>query len=290
MIAIEVLDPGPLALVQDAGRPGLSRLGVGASGAMDRGALALANRLAGNPQHAAGLELLFGAARFRAEERLWIALTGAWVDARVDGRPVEPHTATAIPAGATLDLGSPTHGARVYLAVRGGIDLPPVLGSRSRDTLAALGPAPLAAGARVPVGPEPALPVPAVDVVPVGPPPDGEVTLGIRPGPRRDRFADSAWAALLEAAWTVTPRSDRTGIRLEGPGLARLDDRELPSEAMIPGAMQVSPDGAPTILGPDHPVTGGYPVPAVVVDASLDALAQLRPGQPVRFRLATGRG
>lgn len=289
MSGLVVVEPGPLALVQDAGRPGLARLGVGVSGAMDRAALRLGNRLVGNPEGAAGLELLFGGAVLRFDGRTWFAITGAWTDATIDGARVEPHTATLADAGSELRLGPATAGARVYVAVRGGIDVPPVLGSRSRDTLAALGPAPLAGGDAVPVGPEPDAPVPPVDVVPVDPPPLGEVLLDVRPGPRRDRFGDDAWAALLDSPWSTAARSDRTGIRLEGPALRRRDERELPSEAMLPGAMQVSPDGAPTILGPDHPVTGGYPVLAVLTDASLDALAQLRPGQPVRFRLATGR-
>lgn len=286
---IEVVAPGPLALVEDLGRPGLAASGVAASGTMDRGALALGNRLVGNPDGAAGLELLFGGATLRFRDERWFALTGAWVDARLNRMRVEPHTATLAPAGAALELAAPSLGARVYVAVRGGIDVPPVLGSRSRDVLAALGPEPLHAGAVLPIGDDPEAPVPAADVVPVDPPPGGEVELGIRPGPRLDWFADSAWGVLRDAAWATSARSDRTGIRLEGPPLERRRAGELPSEGMVPGAIQVSPDGAPTILGVDHPVTGGYPVIAVVVDASLDALAQLRPGQPVRFTPVAGR-
>lgn len=280
---LEVLEPGPLALVQDAGRPGHAGMGVGASGAMDRAALALANRLVGNPEAAAGLELLFGGLRARFTDRGWIALAGAWAPATIGERRVEPHTATVVEPGDELRIGTPAAGVRCVLAIRGGLAVPPVLGSRSRDTLAALGPAPLAPGDRLPIGAEPSQPVPAVDLVPVDPPPTGRVDLAIRPGPRRDWFDDGAWRALATADWTVSPRSDRTGIRLEGPALERRASGELPSEGMLPGAIQVSPDGAPTILGPDHPVTGGYPVIAVVTDASLDALAQLRPGQPVRL-------
>lgn len=288
--AVEVLAPGPSTLVQDAGRPGLAHLGVGASGAMDRAALALANRLVGNPDDAAGLEILLGGVRLRFRSHGWIALTGATLPATLDGAGrVEPHTATAIEPGDELELATATHGIRGYLAVRGGLDVPPVLGSRSRDVLAALGPAPLAAGDVLPLGPEPAAPVPSVDLVPVDPPPDGEVLLGIRPGPRRGWITDAAWDALRGPGWSVSPRSDRTGVRLDGAVLDRVERRELPSEGMLPGAVQVSPDGAPTILGPDHPVTGGYPVVAVVVDASLDALAQLRPGQRVRLTLVAGR-
>lgn len=178
------------------------------------------------------------------------------------------------------------------MAVRGGIAVPAVLGSRSRDTLAALGPEPLHPGDRLPIGPEPATGVPLVDVVPVDSPPDGIVELGVRPGPRHDWFTTAAQQLLLTSEWITSARSDRTGVRLEGPMLERRGDREgveLASEGMLAGGIQISPDGAPTVLGPDHPVTGGYPVIAVVVDASLDLLAQLRPGQRVRLRLIAGR-
>lgn len=289
MTRLTVIRPGPLTLVQDLGRPGLAHLGVGSAGAMDRAALALANRLAGNDADAAGLEILLGGAELEADAPLWFAIAGAWGDVTAGGRPVERHTATLLGTWERLVFPVAERGIRYYLAVRGGIDFPPVLGSRSRDTLAGLGPEPLAAGDDLPIGEESASPIPPVDVVPVDVPPEGAVTIELRPGPRRDWFAEASWDALFATAWSVSPRSDRSGIRLEGPTLERTDTRELPSEGMVPGAIQVSPDGTPTILAVDHPVTGGYPVIAVVTDASLDALAQLRPGQLVRFRLATGR-
>ncbi len=289
MTQIFLLHSGQLALVQDRGRPGLAHLGVGSAGAMDRASLALANRLVGNDPDAAGLEILLGGLGLEADAPLWFAVTGAWGGVTAGGRPVEPHTATLLQAGERLVFPRAERGIRYYLAVRGGIDLPPVLGSRSRDTLAELGPEPLRSGEVVPVGPEPATPIPPVDVIPVDAPVEGVVVLEVRPGPRLDWFVDESWDALLETEWRVSPRSDRRGVRLEGPALERTDARELPSEGLVPGAIQVSPDGAPTILAADHPVTGGYPVIAVVTDASLDLLAQVRPGQPIRFRLATGR-
>ncbi|MFC0680833.1 biotin-dependent carboxyltransferase family protein [Lysobacter korlensis] len=285
---MRVLQSGPSTLIEDLGRPGLAAQGVSPSGAMDRSALALANRLLGNDDAAAGLEVLLGGLRLTAEGPLWIAVTGAWGDVTIDAARVEPHTATPVEPGAVLSVGEATAGIRYYLAVRGGIAVEPVLGSRSRDVLAALGPSPLAAGDLLPVGSPPVRRIPPVDGVPVDPPTRGEIELALRPGPRRDWFAADAWRALSDTSWSVSARSDRTGVRLDGVALERVRSGELPSEGMLRGAIQVSPDGAPTVLGADHPVTGGYPVIAVVTDATVDRLAQARPGQPIRFTHATG--
>ena len=291
-----VIEPGVLTLVHDLGRPGLAEWGVSASGAFDRAAHRLANRLVGNPESAAALESLLGGLRLQLPAGTWFAVTGAWSTAELvttdAHRVVDPHTATSVDTEAELRLGPVSHGLRATVAVRGGIAVPAVLGSRSRDTLAALGPEPLRAGDELPLGAEPSTPVPAADLVPVDAPADGVVELAVRPGPRHDWFTDAAWHVLLETEWVTSARSDRTGVRLDGSALPRVPGLvgvELASEAMLRGSIQVSPDGAPTVLGPDHPVTGGYPVIAVVVDDSLDLLAQVRPGQPVRLRLATGR-
>jgi biotin-dependent carboxylase-like uncharacterized protein len=289
MTRLHILDPGALTLVEDLGRPSLAAMGVGPSGAMDRGASTLANRLLGNDPGAAGLEVLLGGLRLVADDLVWIAVTGAWGDVTIDGVRVEPHTATPLEAGASLAFGAATAGLRYYLAVRGGIAAEPVLGSRSRDVLAGLGPEPLAADDLLPIGAQPAERIPPVDQVPVDPPPTGAVELALRPGPRRSWFTDAAWTSLTEHAWAVSSRADRTGVRLDGRALERSRTDELPSEGMLRGAIQVSPDGAPTILGADHPVTGGYPVIAVVTEATIDRLAQARPGQPIRFTHATGR-
>jgi biotin-dependent carboxylase-like uncharacterized protein len=183
-----------------------------------------------------------------------------------------------------LELGVPPVGLRTYLAVRGGIDVPPVLGSRSTDTLSGLGPAPLRAGDRLPVGRRAAA-EPFVDVAPVGAP-SARPVLSVLPGPRRDWLEPSAWDSLVTSEWAVTPDSDRVGLRLAGPRLERCTSDELPSEGLVPGAIQVPPDGAPVLFLTDHPVTGGYPVLAVVTTAGLSATAQLRPGDVVRFRPA----
>lgn len=289
MSVLRVLEPGPLTLIEDGGRPGLASMGVGPSGAMDRPALALANRLLGNPESAAALEVLLGGLKVTADDLLWIAVTGAWGDVTIDGVRVEPHTATALEAGAVLTVGPAAAGIRYYVAMRGGMAVEPVLGSRSRDVLAGLGPPQLAAGDVLPVGAQPAQRIPPVDTVPIDPPTSGQIELALRPGPRRSWFTEAAWQSLTETVWTISARSDRTGVRLEGTQLERAVGGELPSEGMLRGAIQVSPDGAPTVLGADHPVTGGYPVIAVVTDATVDRLAQARPGQPIRFTHATGR-
>lgn len=291
--AVRVVEPGALTLVQDLGRPGLGALGVSGSGAFDRAAHRLANRLVGNDESAAGLEVLLGGLTLTLPAGTWFAVTGAEGPVTLDGTPVATrHAARADRDGAVLNIGPAEHGLRFSVALRGGLDVEPLLGSRSRDTLAALGPAPLTANVQLPLGAAIAGPVPAVDLVPVDAPPDGPTELPVRPGPRRDWFTGAAWDRMLETEWIVSARSDRTGVRLEGSALDRADDaadRELPSEGMLPGSIQVSPDGAPTVLGPDHPVTGGYPVIAVVTDDGLDRLAQLRPGQTVRLHLVAGR-
>jgi biotin-dependent carboxylase-like uncharacterized protein len=165
--------------------------------------------------------------------------------------------------------------------VRGGLVVDDVLGSVAGDTLSGLGPAPLQPGDVLAVGPEPEHPW-LLDLAPVAPPTGGTVTLRAIPGPRADWVADPT--ALTRTTWTVSSRSDRVGMRLEGEPLRRTDKRELPSEGMVRGAIQVPPGGEPVVFLADHPVTGGYPVVAVVVDADVDRAAQVRPGQSVRFR------
>ncbi|WP_036316716.1 5-oxoprolinase/urea amidolyase family protein [Microbacterium sp. B24] len=283
---IVVRAPGPAATVQDQGRRGVLADGVALSGAADRAALRVANRLVGTAATAAGVEITMGG--FRAvrdaaasAEELWFALAGAWGTMRLDGRPLDPYVAHPWPAGAELEIDTFTHGVRAYLAIRGGVAARSLLGSRATDTLAGLGPAPLAAGDVLGVGSDVVAPVPAVDVRPWGPP-ASELEIAVAPGPRADRFATVE--PLFAEVWTVSTQADRVGIRLEGPALERADVSELASEGMLPGAIQVPPDGHPVILGPDGPVTGGYPVVAVVTDADRDLLGQARPGTRLRFR------
>jgi biotin-dependent carboxylase-like uncharacterized protein len=281
---LTVLATGPLATVQDRGRPRYAAIGVPRSGAADASAAGLANRLVGNADAAAMIEVTAGGLRVRAERTVLVAVTGAPAPVTVDGRPAPFGAPLPLRPGAELGLGMPGVGLRTYLAVRGGIDVPPVLGSRSTDTLSGLGPAPLAAGDRLAVG---ALrgEEPFVDVAPVRAPSSAPV-LRVLPGPRRDWLDPAAWTALITWEWTVTADSNRVGLRLAGPTLRRAQDDELPSEGLVPGALQVPPDGAPVLFLADHPVTGGYPVLAVVTTADLPAAAQLRPGDTLTFRAA----
>jgi len=281
--ALTVEDPGALTTVQDDGRVGMASLGIGRSGACDRRSFHLANRLVGNSPGAAALEVTYGGLRLRAGRDVVLALAGARC-------PDVPHNAVfTLTAGETLRLRPPVAGLRTYLAVRGGIAVAEVLGSRSTDVLAGLGPPVLSAGDRLPVA-APAGTFPGVDVAAVAEPETGDVLVRVVPGPRDTWITGDAWDLLLHEGYEVTSESNRVGLRLDGPVLQRATDDELPSERMARGALQVPPSGRPVLFLADHPVTGGYPVAAYVHDADVDRCAQLCPGQRVFFRLARRAG
>ena len=202
---------------------------------------------------------------------------------RVGRRDLGAYAVVAARPGEVVRLGVPPHGLRSYLAVRGGLDVPAVLGSRSHDVLSGLGPAPLREGDELAVG-EPSAAFPDADVLP--PPRTGsDVVLPAVRGPRDDWVRDVD--TLVRTTWTASDRSNRVGMRLAGGVLPHRDaGRQLPSEGAWRGAVQVPPGGEPVLFLADHPVTGGYPVVAVVLDADVDRAAQVRPGQRVRFRWA----
>ena len=289
--AAQVLATGPLTTVQDLGRPGLAHLGVPRSGAADRGALRLANRLVGNPEPAAGLEVTLGGLVLRALGPLTVAVTGAACPLTVDGRPVARNSVLELLPDQLLRLDYATAGLRCYLAVRGGVEVPAVLGSRATDTLSGLGPARPQSGDRLWFGAAP-LRWPVLEIAPVPDPPAAAVALRVVPGPRLlDVGPDQDHAhRLLAIRWQVGTDSDRVGLRLHPatpehqehpawPSPAGAGSGSLPSEGLVVGSVQVPPAGAPVLFLADHPVTGGYPVIAVVVDADLDRAGQLRPGQ-----------
>lgn len=336
---LEVVGAGVQALVQDLGRPGSEGAGVSASGALDRPSLRAANRAVGNPSDAAVVESV-GGLRLRAHGSQVLAVAGAVGDivvrpgatrpgsdgsdgaepspaepVRPDRRPL-PGEPFALDDGDEMRLAPPARGVRAYVAVRGGIDVPPVLGSRATDVLAGLGPEPLGSGDVLPVG-APERGLPAVEPRGAGPrgaelhgsgrrgpeshpaeppssdrqdlPAPGEVTvLPIVLGPRDDWFDAATIARLTGQDWLITPRSNRIGLRLDGEALVRIPEREgaeLPSEGCVTGAIQVPPDGQPVLFLADHPLTGGYPVVGAVVADHVPLAGQLPAGARVRFTI-----
>ncbi|NRQ49764.1 biotin-dependent carboxyltransferase family protein [Aeromicrobium stalagmiti] len=280
-MSLVVVQTGLLSLVQDSGRPGLGHLGVSTSGAFDRVALRQVNAVLGNAADAAVIEAIGGGLALRATEAHVVAVTGAAGPVTIDGRQAAYGRALRLAAGQQLELGTAVTGLRTYVAVAGGLDVGRELGSAATDTLAGLGPPPLAVGDELPTGRPSALPE-VDDVPPLGI--AGDMTLDVVLGPRDDWFEPDAMRRLLDEPWQVSGASDRVGVRLTGPTLDRSRAGELPSEPCVRGSVQVAADGQPIVFGPDHPVTGGYPVIAVVVDAHTDRLAQARPGQVIRFR------
>lgn len=288
MIALEILRTGPFAVVQDLGRTGLAHLGVSGSGAADRRAHRLANRLVANPDDRATVEVTFGGFSARVcGGDVDIAVTGADSDPTVNGTKFGTNSIHRVRDGQVIALGAPRAGLRTYVAVRGGVCVEPVLGSRSYDVLSAIGPSPLRSGDRLPVGEHTAA-YPELDQAPVAAITGEVVELSVVPGPRDDWFVDPD--VLVHGDWVMSDRSDRVGMRLLGRPLQhQYPDRQLPSEGTARGAIQVPPNGLPVILGPDHPVTGGYPVVGVVTDEDIDKTAQVRPGQRVRLHWARPR-
>ncbi|MFL4475365.1 carboxyltransferase domain-containing protein [Paeniglutamicibacter sp. MACA_103] len=298
---LEILDPGLQSLIQDLGRPGLGNLGVSAAGAADTSSARAANRLVGNTAGAAVLENLLGSLVLRAQGDTVLAVTGANArllitpvegdDFHEEERTAEMNAPFALLDGETLTLLPAGFGLRSYLGVRGGIDVAPVLGSRSTDSMSGIGPAPVSPGTRLPVGtvtgshvvgnPEPStLPVPDEH---------GVYTLRISAGPREDWFGEAGLQRLVGQDWSVSAESNRVGVRLAAPAgsfpLERIRTGELASEGVAVGALQVPPSGLPVLFLADHPVTGGYPVIAGVIAEDLPAAAQLPPGAQLRFEL-----
>lgn len=280
---IEIINQGIGSSFQDLGRLGCAHLGVGRSGAADRASHCLANRLVGNMESAATIETC-GALSVRAHRHVAVVVTGARGAIEVrHGPPMAVNAVAHLSPGVEFTLRPPDEGMRYYFAVRGGFDIDPVLGSRSFDTLAGIGPR-LEGGARIAIGPDPNSPM--TTELGVRRPPSTLVHLS--EGPRRDWFTDEAWSALTTRAFVVSASANRVGVRLSGPALERRDSIELPSEGLVEGAIQVPPDGQPIVMLADHPVTGGYPVIAVVAPYHLPSIAQARPGTALRFRHSAG--
>lgn len=285
MRGLTVVSPGPLATFQDLGRPGYAHLGVPRSGAADLGALRQANRLVGNPESAVAIETTLGGWSARTRGALVMAVTGPPTQVLVDGRGVGSHATFAVRDGALIEVLAPTRGCRNYVAARGGFLVPSTLGSAATDTLSGLGPAPLQRSDELHIG-EGALEWPRETVAPGPPPPSREYELVARRGPRHEDLDDPA--ALSRIRFTVHPASNRIGVRLD-PVDGVLEHRAglgpQPSEGVPLGAVQIPPSGQPVLFLADHPVTGGYPVAAVLTAESVDRAAQLIAGDVVRLRL-----
>jgi biotin-dependent carboxylase-like uncharacterized protein len=298
-MSVSILKPGLLSSLQDAGRPGHAALGVGRTGAMDRPAWQLANALVGNLGGEAAIECTLLGPTLRFEHAAVIALTGAVVAAHVDSQPIPLWTSCFLPAGSVLQLGGMAHGCRAYLAVRGGFDVTPVLGSRSSDLHARIGyehGRALCAGDMLPTGATAALPA-----MPAG----NEVrplhwSLDPQPWFDFDRrplavLRGSHWSQLDEASqrwlagrsFVLSKDSNRTAVRLDGHVLHLRSPLELISEAALPGTLQLPPSGQPIALLAEAPVTGGYPRIGQIAAVDLPRLAQLRPGDTVCFHEST---
>ncbi|MBA3780914.1 MAG: biotin-dependent carboxyltransferase family protein [Nocardioides sp.] len=281
-MTLRVVDAGALTTVQDRGRFGLAHLGVPRAGALDGPAAELANRLVGNSFDAALLETTFSGISFDAGRALVVAVTGARCIVRVDGRSVALAEPVSVRSGARVEIGPAVDGVRSYVSVAGGIHVAPVLGSRSTDTLAWVGPPVVCDADVLPVGRPVGDPV-GVDLDPRRRP---APVLRLLPGPHGDWFQGDVLARLDGTSYDVATESNRIGLRLSGPRIARPGAGELPSEGMVLGAVQVPPSGQPVVLLHDHPVTGGYPVVAVLHPDDLPVCAQARPGDVLTLRLA----
>jgi biotin-dependent carboxylase-like uncharacterized protein len=298
--AFTVLRPGMLASVQDLGRHGHRQLGICPGGALDTLALVLANRLVGNPDGAAGLEITMGGCELRFDAPTRIAWAGDDFNARLDGKPVWPGWSMPVRAGQILKFGRANRsarkaGIRTWLAVAGGIDVPVILGSRSTDLKAGFGGhegRALKAGDTL-VGGVSALTAAQVAARPFGgrlppwqaDPADGAIELRMLPGPEFELFTVASREQLWRDTWRITPRSDRMGSRLEGPELKRKRGGDMLSSGVIPGTIQVPPSGQPIILMGDAQTIGGYPRIGVVIRADLWKLAQAPLDGRLRFRV-----
>ena len=301
---IEVRHPGVQTLFQDEGRPGLTHLGVSRSGALDRTAMHRANRLVANPPETPVLEQALGGLKLVCHGKAVVAVVGALAPVIVTSAsgmrlPAAADHPITLNDGDELRIGHVRAGVRCYVAVRGGWEVAPVLGSTATDVLAGMGPAPLKKGDKIAVGSVASAKVQAkddtlsvaADTVQAAaenlvPPQAGDqVVLDVMAGPRDDWFDSEALNRLVSQDWVVTPQSNRVGMRLAGEQpLVRSRQGELPSEGVVAGSLQIPPSGQPVLFLADHPLTGGYPVIAVVLAGQLDKLAQVPVGVRLRFR------
>lgn len=295
-MSVSVLKPGLLSTLQDAGRPGHAAIGVGRAGAMDLPAWRLANALVGNRGGEAALECTLLGPTLCFARAAWVALTGAPIQARVGAFELPPWTACHLPAGSVLQLGGMASGCRSYLAVHGGFDVAPVLGSRSSDLHARLGHddgRALQAGDVLPIGDTGTLlesvAADAVQVLPWRLDPQlwfefAPAPITLLRGSHWPQLDSDSQQRLYDASFRVDKNSNRTASRLDGQTLRLRTPLELISEAALPGTVQLPPSGQPIVLMAEAPVIGGYPRIGQVAAVDLPRLAQRRPGDTVCFR------
>jgi len=286
MSVIEVNAPGLLTTVQDLGRPGFGPMGVSPSGAADPVALRLGNRLVGNSEAAAGLEMTLLGGTFVFPEGAILALTGADFAAELDGAPIPIGISVELRPRQTLRAGATRSGARCYLSVAGGIDVQPFLGSASTHLLSGLGGhegRALRKGDVLKIGnakgPFCRRTIAANALQRLQP----RKVLRVTPGPQRDLFPDAAMKMFYGNTYRVAEESDRMGLRLEGPPLPAGARGEMLTEGVSLGAVQITPAGLPIILFVEQQTTGGYPKIANVISADFSSLGQLRPRDEIRF-------
>lgn len=286
-----VTAPSLQMLIQDEGRLHQSKIGVGSAGAMDLSAMHSANYIVGNPSQTAVIEVLNGGLKAKVHRATVIAVTGAISTILIkfsDGQTAnfESYQAIALDEGDEFFIQTPTAGLRNYLAVRGGLDLEPVLQSASFDSLAVLGPEPLKVGDTLYQGQVKTIHISLTEVAKLNLPKVGDlVELDIVMGPRTDWFDTDSIEHLCQQSWLVTQESNRVGLRLLGEHpLVRKITRELESEGTCIGALQIPPNGQPVLFMNDHPLTGGYPVIASVAKHHWDLVAQIPAGCQIKFR------
>ncbi len=288
MASLRVVRPGMLTTVQDLGRWGHQDSGVPVAGPMDACSHRLANRLAGNPETAAALEVTLLGPELEPDVETICALAGAEFRLNVNGRSVDTRRAFLVPAHARLRFGERRTGTRATLAVRGGLDLPEIFGSRATSIVSRIGPfggRPLAAGDVLPVGIPAAVPPGAVGQTIAMP--RGGARLRVLLGPHDAMFTPDAIETLLGSRYIVTPQSNRMGYRLEGPLLRHVGPADILSDATPVGSLQVPASGQPILLMADRQTTGGYPKIATVITADLAVAGQLAPGDWIEFAACT---
>lgn len=287
---IEVVKPGLFTTIQDLGRWGYQRFGIGTSGALDSFALAAANLLLGNPEDAAGLEITLSGPALKIHQATLMAITGADLAPHLNSHPLPNWTAFYVPANSLLSFGQRKKGVRAYLAVWGGINVPALMGSRSTYLLGRFGGIagrPLKSGDILPLSTLPqegtnfsfkSLPESLRPLYVQNP------VLRVIPGPFDDYFSEEGVKIFFSSPYTITPQSDRMGYRLQGEPILRGKKEELITCGLAQGTIQVPPDGQPIILLADRQTIGGYPIIGTVIHADLPLVAQCAPGDKLSFK------